>query len=187
MNPASELFFLADREIWLITAQDAQRRGGLIATFVCHASLPPDLPRVLVAVAKQHFTWQLLEASGVFTLHLLGEENLDLAWRFGLESGHDVHKLAGIDAQPSSLGCPRVSGTLGWADCRVEARWDTGDRTLYLAEIVNAVVERHAAPLTLHRLLKIAPPDKLERLRTLREQDAQIDAAAILAWRKQQR
>lgn len=185
MNSASELFFLADRELWLITAQDNERRGGLIATFVCHASLPPELPRVLVAVAKQHFTWQLIEASGLFTLHLLAEANLDLVWRFALQSGHDVDKLADIDTQPTSLGSPRLSGTLGWAECRVEARWDTGDRTLYLAEITATEIERHDPPLTIKRLLQVAPPEKLAQMRDLRERDSQVDAAAILAWRQQ--
>ena len=81
---AAELFALTDRELWLITASAGERRGGLIATFVSHASLVPELPRILVAVAKQHHTWQLIEASGAFAAHLLSEQNLDFVWRFGL-------------------------------------------------------------------------------------------------------
>src|SRR5688572_9788902 len=90
MSQATELFSLTDRELWLITSQAAGQRGGLIATFVCHASLPPELPRVLVAIAKHHFTWKLIESSKAFALHLLTEQHIDLVWRFGLQSGRDA-------------------------------------------------------------------------------------------------
>src|SRR3712207_6985322 len=55
------------------------RRGGLIATFVNQASITPRYPRVVVGLARQHHTWELVEAAGSFVLHLLGEEHLD--WR----------------------------------------------------------------------------------------------------------
>jgi hypothetical protein len=34
-------------------------------------------------------------------------------------------------------------------------------------------------------LLSVAPPERLERLKQLRERDSRIDAQAILAWRAQ--
>jgi flavin reductase (DIM6/NTAB) family NADH-FMN oxidoreductase RutF len=117
---------------------------------------------------------------------LLREDQLDLVWRFGLQSGHDVDKLAGLATEPAGTGSPRLLDVIGWADCRVEARWDSGDRTVYLAEIVESRLERKATPLTVHGLVRSAPRDKLEQLRALREQDSRIDAAAILAWRKEQ-
>lgn len=185
MTGAAELFALADRELWLVTAQHGEQRGGLIATFVCHASLPPELPRVLIAVARHHYTWQLIEASGAFALHLLGEEQVELVWRFGLQSGRDVDKLAGLATQTTATLSPRLLDVLGWADCRVEARWDTGDRTVYLAEIIDSRLENKSTPLTINRLLRVAPQEKLQQLRAQREHDSRIDAAAILAWRKE--
>ena len=67
MDPttASTLLAWMDREIWLVTASAGGRRGGLIATHVGRASIVPDLPRVLVGVAKQHQTWELIQASGL--------------------------------------------------------------------------------------------------------------------------
>ncbi len=57
---AAALFARTDRELWLLTAAAGGRRGGLIATFVSQASIVPDLPRVVVGLAKQHHTWQLV-------------------------------------------------------------------------------------------------------------------------------
>ncbi len=184
---ANELFALLDRELWLVTAQHGSRRGGLIATFVAHASLAPELPRVLTAVAKQHHTWQLIEASGAFGMHLLAERHLDLVWRFGLASGRDVDKLAGLTVEQAETDSPLLSDALGWLDCRVETRLDTGDRTIYVAEVLAAKRLTDEPPLSLHRMIQLAPPDKLGALRELRERDCAIDAAAIHAWREQKR
>jgi len=184
---AADLFALTDRELWLVTARAGSRRGGLIATFVSHASLVPDLPRVLLAVALQHFTRELIETSGAFGLHLIGEEQLDWVWRFGLPSGRDTDKLAGLAIETAVTGSPLLTGALGWLDCQVEARLDMGDRTAYLAEVVAARSIRSAAPLTIQRLSQLAPADKRQDLRALKDRDAAIDATAIRAWREERR
>ena len=72
------LFADLDRELWLITAQAGTRRGGLIATSVSQASIVPELPRLVVGVARQHHTWQLIEQAEAFVLHLLADEDLPL-------------------------------------------------------------------------------------------------------------
>src|SRR5438132_18510 len=106
VTAASTLFAWLDRELWLVTAQAGPRRGGLIATFVCQASIVPDLPRMLLGVAKTHHTWELIEASEAFALHLLGEDQLDLVWRFGLDSGRGHDKLAGLECRKGATGSP---------------------------------------------------------------------------------
>lgn len=168
---------LLDREIWLVEAAHAGRRGGMISTSVNQASIVPALPRMVLGVAKQHHTWGVIEASRAFTLHLLHEAQLDLVWRFGLQSGHKVDKFAGLAS---------IAGSIAVLECRVEATLDTGDRTVFLAEVVAARFERPGPPLTMSRLLQLAPPDRLRELRAGLEQDALVDAAAIRQWRKSQ-
>ena len=179
----STLFARLDRELWLVTAQAGGRRGGLIATFVSEASIVPDLPRVLVGLARQHHTWGLVEASGAFALHLLGEDRLDWVWRFGLHSGRSADKFDGLEARAATTGSPVLGGAAGWLDCRVEARLDTGDRTIYLAEVVQSEMAHFTQPLTLKRLMQLAPADRLRELKHQRALDAEADAAAIRAWR----
>lgn len=184
LDAATELFALTDRELWLITASAGDRRGGLIATFVSHASLVPELPRILIAVAKQHHTWQLIEASGTFGAHLLAEKNLELIWRFGLASGRDLDKFDGLASETGASGSPIIDNTLGWLECRVETRLDTGDRTVYVAEVLAAKKLLDEPPLTAKRMIELAPPEKLKQLRELRQHDSAVDAAAIRAWRR---
>jgi flavin reductase (DIM6/NTAB) family NADH-FMN oxidoreductase RutF len=185
VDPAetSRLFQRLDRELWLVTAQSGARRGGLIATFVGQASIVPELPRMLVGLAKAHHTRELVEQSGAFGLHLLGEEHLDWVWRFGLRSGRDGDKLDGLSVRPGPSGAPRLADARGWLDCRVEARLDTGDRTVYLAEVLDAQAPDPRPILTVSRMIERTPADRRDELQEQMLRDGAGDAAAIRAWR----
>ena len=115
----NDVFRQTDREVWLLTAQSGAERAGLIATFVNQASIIPALPRVVVGLAKQHHTMQVVERGRGFVLHLLAEDQLELVWRFGLQSGRTVDKWAGLSST-DAVGGPRLTGALAWLDCRVE-------------------------------------------------------------------
>ncbi len=104
-------------------------------------------------------------------------------WRFGLNSGRDLDKLAGLPVTTGATGSPILTDALGWLDCRVEARMDSGDRTIYLAEVVRGELLRDAAPLTARRMIELAPPVQLRQLQDQMTRDIGIDEAAIRAWR----
>ena len=44
------------------------------------------------------------------------------------------------NGRSATSGCPLVGGTVGWLDCRVEASLDIGDRTVFVAEVVEGKV-----------------------------------------------
>jgi flavin reductase (DIM6/NTAB) family NADH-FMN oxidoreductase RutF len=183
VDEVSELFAQLDRELWVVTAAAGARRGGLVATFVSSASIVPTAPRVVVGLARQHATWELVEAAGAFALHLLRPEQLEWVWRFGAQSSRDGDKFAGLTTHAGATGSPLLPEALGWLDCRVEARLETGDRTVYLAEVVEGRFDSRARPLTVHQLRQLAPPEKLALLKSQIDHDCQVDEAAIRAWR----
>jgi flavin reductase (DIM6/NTAB) family NADH-FMN oxidoreductase RutF len=178
-----DVFRILDRELWLLTVSSGPRRGGLIATFVSQASLVPELPRILIGLANQHHSRALVEEAGGFALHLLGDEHLDWVWRFGLQSGRDADKLAGLSSRIGTSGQPILTDALAWLECRVESRMATGDRTVYLAEVLDGALSRPGPFLTLHRMLDLAPGDRRDQLRLQMSRDIAIDAAAIRSWR----
>jgi hypothetical protein len=64
---------------------------------------------------------------------------------------------------------------------------DTGDRTVYLAEVLKAKVGKRGdgrGTLTFKRLLELAPADRLRELKAAMARDIEIDRAAILEWRR---
>ncbi len=178
------LFDRLDREVWIVTAADEGRRAGLVATFVSPASIAREFPRLLAGFGKTHETWKFIERSGAFAAHLIEETQLDLVWRFGLESSRDADKFAGLAIKTGATGSPILERALAWFDCRVEGRLDTGDRTVYLAEVVGGAFRHEGKPLRLQRLIELAPPDKLAVLRDQLQADAAHDAEMIRQWRR---
>jgi flavin reductase (DIM6/NTAB) family NADH-FMN oxidoreductase RutF len=182
----NQLLRSIDRELWVVTAAFEGQTGGLVATFVSPISIVPELPRMAVAIDKQHHTWNLIEASGSFAVHLLSQEQFDLAWHFGSQSGHEVDKFGPLEWAPGETGSPILKAAAGWLECRIEARLDTGDRTMYLAEVVAGDLSHAFTPLTQKQFLSSTSPDQLSKLKSSMSQDSIADAEAILAWRKMQ-
>jgi flavin reductase (DIM6/NTAB) family NADH-FMN oxidoreductase RutF len=183
----SKVYAQLDPPLWLVTAADAGRRGGLIATTVTQASIVAEMPRQIITVDKRHHTHALIEGSGAFAMHLVEETQLDLVWRFGLQSGRDVDKLAGLQFRTGATGSPLLPEALAWFDCRVEARMDSGDRTVYLAAVVDGRLQRTEPPLTNRCFFDIAPPDKQQLMSEQYVHDARLDAVSIRKWRQEVR
>jgi flavin reductase (DIM6/NTAB) family NADH-FMN oxidoreductase RutF len=179
----SQVYAQLDPPLWLVTAANGSRHGGLMATTVTQASIVSEMPRQIMTIDKRHNTHALIEGSGAFAMHLIDETQLDLVWRFGLQSGRDVDKFAGLLFRTGATGSPLLPEALAWFDCRVESRMDSGDRTVYLAEVVNGRLERTGPPLRNRRFFEIAPPDKQKIMSEQYEHDARLDAAAIQHWR----
>jgi flavin reductase (DIM6/NTAB) family NADH-FMN oxidoreductase RutF len=183
VNDAFELLERLNSELWVVTAKLGERSGGLIATFVSAASIAPECPRVVVGLAKQHATWELVEGSGAFGLHLIDETRVDWVWRFGLQTGRGRKKFDGLAWHEGPSGSPLLDEALAWLDCRVEARMDTGDRTIYLAEVIAARGGGGDPALTVQRMLQLATPEQRQEMKRQRLADGGIDAERIRAWR----
>lgn len=181
---ATTLFAWLDPEMWLVTAQGGGRRSGLLAPLVSQASAVPEIPRVLVGLPKHHATWELVQASEAFALHLLAEEDVELVWQFWLEGAADHDPFAGLKLSTAVTGSPVLERTIGWLDCRVETSLDIGDRTLFVAEVVEGKVLNFAPPLTWQRLLERAPSGRLVQLQRQRHLESCEEMEAIRLWRE---
>ena len=83
----AKVYAQLDPPLWLVTAADAGRRGGFVATTVTYASIVDAMPRQLITVNKRHNTYPMIEASGALAMHLIDETQFDLVWRFGTSIG----------------------------------------------------------------------------------------------------
>lgn len=172
--------------IWVLTAAAGGRRGGLVATFVSRASIVEHMPRVCIGLSVRHHTTELVRHASACALHLLTEADVDWVWRFGLVSGRTTDKLAGVDFRAGSTGSPILTEAAAWLECRIETSMETGDRTVFLAEVVDAETA-DVAPLTVDRLRSIAPPGELARMDEHYARDAEVDAQLIDLFRKRHR
>jgi flavin reductase (DIM6/NTAB) family NADH-FMN oxidoreductase RutF len=182
-DPRQQVLGLFDRTAWIVTARAGDELGGLVATFVNNASLVQAQPRLAIGIARHHHTWDLIARSRSFAAHLVDEAASALIWRFGLASGRQTNKFAGLDWRRGQTGSPIVEGALAWLDCAVEAELDIGDRTIYVGAILAGGVNRAGTPVTSNGIFTLANADQRARMQEDRRRDEQLDAAAMLAWR----
>jgi len=178
------VFHLYDPPLWLVTATHDGRRGGLIATSAVRASIVAEQPRMLIAIARHHHTWELIAGSGRFALHLLPVSGLDAVWRFGLQSGHQQDKFADLPTGTTPDGNPRYPDCVAWLDCRVEETLDIGDRSVYIAAVTAGAVPGNGPVLSVATLLRDASDDRRAELDRRYAADQASDREAIQTWRR---
>lgn len=184
------VFRLVDREIWIVTAATAHSRGGLTATWVSQASIDAARPLAQIGLAPNHFTSELVDASGAFALHLLSSEQTALAWNFAMGSGRERDKFAGLVTRSGVTGSPLISPCLAWLECKVVARLATGDRIYYWADVVDGEAREgntasQERPLTEQQFIRQVPDDQRGQLKAGRDRDISVQRPLVEAWRRQ--
>jgi flavin reductase (DIM6/NTAB) family NADH-FMN oxidoreductase RutF len=165
-----------------VTSAANGRLGGLVATWVSAASIDRERPVMLIGLAPNHFTAELVAASGRFGLHLLDERQIDLVWRFALASGRDTNKLDGLAYQLDAGGAPILTDCLAWLVCRVIARYDAGDRLFFWADVEDGEARKTGVPLREKRVLELASAQQKQALTKARTADIQALAPLRRAW-----
>lgn len=184
---------LLNREVWVVTAQATTgilqgQRGGLTASWVSQASLDPQRPVMVVGIAPNHFTAELIEASGCFALHLLNFDQTSLALDFAIGSGRTRDKLIKYDLLVGASGTPILKECLAWFDCRVIDRRETGDRIYFWAEVLDggktfAARDSENHPLREQELFDAATSEQKQALRRNLVADMEIQSALVEKWR----
>jgi flavin reductase (DIM6/NTAB) family NADH-FMN oxidoreductase RutF len=186
---------LIDREVWIITAANGNRRGGLLATWVSAASIDPERPILLAGIGPNHFTAELVQSSRAFAAHLLRPDQIDLAWNFANGSGRHRDKFAGLAARTSDTDSPLLPDCLASFDCRVIHHYPTGDRLFFWADILSShrLSSHHAPrdepknyqqpPLREHTFIHSLTPDQRQKLLADRNSDIALNRPLHEKWR----
>lgn len=173
------LFSLTNHDIFIVTARHRGRENGQIATWIMPASLAPTSPRVVAVLSPENFTHKLIEASGRFTLNMLAEDQANLVPLFGLVSGTEIDKFDGLDLGRTRSGLPLIPDTCGWAECAIVAMIDSGDRRIYLADILEQEVRPNKLPLRKAEAFARQPADILALLKEKQRIDGHRDEHLI--------
>lgn len=176
-SPGS-IFSLTDHEIYVVTARHEERDSGQIATWIMPATLVPDRPRIVVVISPRNFTHGLIAASGRFVLNMLADAQHDLVPLFGLHSTRDINKFDGMKIRRSGSGIPILPDSCGWAECRIVATMDLGDRIVHAADVDTQEVHPGRVPLRKREAFARQPED----IRRLLEEKHRIDGARDRAF-----
>jgi len=134
--------------VYILTARDGERLNGMTAAWVSQVSFRPLL--VMVSVAPERYTHELIERSGYFAVNSLERRQTELARGFGFRSGRKVDKLAGVKHHAAPHGSPVLDEAVAWLECRVVDRIKAGDHTLFIGEVVagEALSDKELLPFS---------------------------------------
>lgn len=136
--------------MYAVTAQHENKNGVFLANWLSQCSFAP--PMLMVSVERASFTGQLIQASGLFAVHVLASGQRELAGMLGKSSRTNARKLDALRWHPSALTQnPILEDTLGYVECRVAAQAAAGDSMVLVGEIIAAELLSHGelAPLTM--------------------------------------
>jgi len=127
------------------------RAGSKIATgtvnWLSQSSFHP--PLVMAAIQVDSTLHEVIEASKVFAVHVIGKSQKKMATAFFKTVRVDGNTLNGYVFEDGETGAPLLVDAPAFFECRVLDRMERGDHTVYVAEVVNAGLRREEAPLTL--------------------------------------
>jgi len=134
--------------VTIVTSEhDGHRMGMTVSAF---SSVSLDPPLVLVCADKASNTNKLIQASGAFTVNVLGREQSALSALFA-DKKREAIRFDGLDWKTGATGCPRIPGALAHIDCRVRDAVDAGDHFVYVGSVEASTIDAEQEPLVYWR------------------------------------
>jgi flavin reductase (DIM6/NTAB) family NADH-FMN oxidoreductase RutF len=127
--------------MWIVTAAAGGERDGCLVGFTTQCSIDPA--RYLVCLSNKNRTFRIARDAEVLGVHLLPDDQRELAELFGGETADEVDKLAQWQWREGPEGVPLLDGVRSWFAGRVLHRLDVGD---HVAHILEPVAASHQAP-----------------------------------------
>jgi len=109
-------------------------RGPLAITANSFTSVSIDPPLLLWCPAKNSQRHDAFVNASHFAIHIMGENQLDLAKHFA-RNGEDFEA---VNWQPNAIGTPTLPGCIARFDCRHSACHQAGDHSILIGEVLSA-------------------------------------------------
>ena len=134
--------------IYICGVKEGDEVNGYTASWVMQTSFKP--PMVINAVRRDNRSHGMVETSQVFALSILAEGQKDLAQKFFQPLQRVGNRFDDVEFYlGKETGCPIISDSLGYVECRVVGSLPQGDHTVFLGEVIGAGIHREGKPLLL--------------------------------------
>ena len=148
-------FERVDYPYYLLTVRAPdEEMSGCLAGFVTQCSIDP--PNFVACISRLNHTLGVAMRSAAMGLHLLGDEQLDMARLFGEETGDEVDKFSDVDWRIGPTGAPLLAEVSLALEGTILGHFSVGDHEAFLVRAVRAVAGpgrgllTHRASPTLH-------------------------------------
>ena len=129
---------LLEYPMYVVTAAAGGQRDGCLVGFATQCSIHP--PRFLVCLSVENRTFRIAETATVLAVHLVADDQHELAALFGGETADEVDKLAQWPWREGPEGVPILSDVDNVFVGRVVTRVDLGD---HVGHLLQPMAARH--------------------------------------------
>jgi flavin reductase (DIM6/NTAB) family NADH-FMN oxidoreductase RutF len=140
-DPARDLapfFERVDYPYYVLTVRAPdEEMSGCLAGFVTQCSIDP--PNFIACISRLNHTLGVAKRSSAMGLHLLGEDQLDMARLFGEETGDVVDKFADVDWRIGTTGAPLLTDVSLALEGGILGHFSVGDHEAFLVRAARAV------------------------------------------------
>jgi len=128
----------------------AARHGPLLAGMTANAiaTISVDPPLLMASISRKSETHVAIVGSHSFAVSVLAAEQRVLAECFAQPTtAVKLQRFCDAAWHEAETGSPILDGALAYFDCRLTARHDGGDHTIFVGEIAAAGYREDAEPL----------------------------------------
>lgn len=134
--------------LYLLGATRGEEPFAYVVSWVAQTSFKP--PMLVVGMGRESHGWQLVKASGRFSLNFLASDQKDVAKLFFKDAKAEGSTINGVRYERGAhTGCPVFPDLPAHVECVVEHAYEgENDHAVVVARVVDAQHRRDAKPLT---------------------------------------
>jgi flavin reductase (DIM6/NTAB) family NADH-FMN oxidoreductase RutF len=141
------LEFMWPMRHFLITCGEVQGPANIVAVSFCWpVSKNPSL--IACALGQNSYSRKLIEATGEFVVNVPPKKLKKEIYFCGYHSGYQVDKFKATGLTPlpgRKVRTPIISECLAHMECRLRNQVETGDKILFIGEVVEAYADEELA------------------------------------------
>ncbi len=129
----------------IVTASHGGIQHGMTVSSFTSVSLTP--PQVLVSLARNTRTHELVMRSELFGVNVLHASQQEVSDRFAGRMPDDLDRLEGLETFTLESEVPFIRGGLAYFDCRVVTTLGSGTHTIFIGEVTTVQYQDSNDPL----------------------------------------
>jgi flavin reductase (DIM6/NTAB) family NADH-FMN oxidoreductase RutF len=141
------LEFMWSMRHFLITCGDIEGKSNIISVSFC-MPVSKEPPLIACAIGKNACSSELIKNSKEFIVNVPPAELKPKIYYYGFHSGYQVDKFkeTGLTPLPArKVKAPVIDGCVAYMECKVIQEIETGDKNLFIGEVVEAYADETLA------------------------------------------
>lgn len=134
--------------LYVCGVKEGDELNGFTISWLMQASFVP--PLVVNCVKNDSSSHTMIKNTKVFAISFLDSEQKNLAAEFLKPKRRVGNKFEDVEFyQGEATGCPIISQSMGYIECKVVDAVEKGDHTIFVGEVIASGVHRDAPQLLL--------------------------------------